>query len=54
MHPRRKWCWVWHFGDLHIPERASDLLAKFKAVLVSEKIQQVICTGNLYIYYLLN
>eukprot|EP00887_Chlorella_sp_A99_P003322 scaffold26.g3322.t1 len=34
-------------GDLHIPHRASDLPAKFRALLVPGKIHHVICTGNL-------
>ncbi|XP_052484096.1 vacuolar protein sorting-associated protein 29-like isoform X2 [Gossypium raimondii] len=36
-------------GDLHIPHRAADLPPKFKSMLVPEKIQHVICTGNLCI-----
>lgn len=36
-------------GDLHIPQRAPDLPAKFKSMLVPGKIQQIICTGNLCI-----
>ncbi|KAL7417681.1 Metallo-dependent phosphatase-like protein [Mrakia frigida] len=33
-------------GDLHIPDKAADLPAKFKRLLVPGKIQQIICTGN--------
>ncbi|TYH83089.1 hypothetical protein ES332_D02G108400v1 [Gossypium tomentosum] len=36
-------------GDLHIPHRAADLPPKFKSMLVPEKIQHFICTGNLCI-----
>ncbi|KAG1366457.1 putative Vacuolar protein sorting-associated protein 29 [Cocos nucifera] len=36
-------------GDLHIPQRAPDLPSKFKSMLVPEKIQHFICTGNLCI-----
>ena len=34
-------------GDLHIPQRADDLPAKFKTMLVPGKIQHILCTGNL-------
>lgn len=34
-------------GDLHIPQRVTDLPSKFKALLVPGKIQQILCTGNL-------
>merc|ERR1711879_1105804 len=34
-------------GDLHIPHRAHSLPAKFKKLLVPNKIQHIICTGNL-------
>jgi len=33
-------------GDLHLPNRASDLPNKFRKLLVPGKIQQIICTGN--------
>lgn len=33
-------------GDLHLPNRASDLPTKFRKLLVPGKIQQIICTGN--------
>ncbi|ODQ61311.1 hypothetical protein WICANDRAFT_29479 [Wickerhamomyces anomalus NRRL Y-366-8] len=33
-------------GDLHIPNRAIDLPAKFKKLLVPGKISQVLCLGN--------
>lgn len=33
-------------GDLHIPERASKIAAPFKRMLVPNKMQHVICTGN--------
>ncbi|KAG5365567.1 Vacuolar protein sorting-associated protein 29 [Yarrowia sp. C11] len=34
-------------GDLHIPDRAIDVPAKFKKLLVAGKISQVLCLGNL-------
>lgn len=34
-------------GDLHIPHRVSAIPDKFKKLLVPDKIQSVICTGNL-------
>ena len=34
-------------GDLHIPQRATDLPAKFRALLVPGKIQHILCPGNL-------
>eukprot|EP00301_Raphidiophrys_heterophryoidea_P010874 c16198_g1_i1.p1 GENE.c16198_g1_i1~~c16198_g1_i1.p1 ORF type:complete len:191 (-),score=48.65 c16198_g1_i1:171-743(-) len=34
-------------GDTHIPHRAAELPPKFKALLVPDKIQHVLCTGNL-------
>lgn len=34
-------------GDLHIPYRASAIPEKFKRMLVPNKMQHVICTGNL-------
>ena len=33
--------------DLHIPHRATDLPAKFKALLVPGKIHHILCPGNL-------
>jgi vacuolar protein sorting-associated protein 29 len=33
-------------GDLHIPERASKISAQFKRMLVPNRMQHVICTGN--------
>ncbi|KAI9591780.1 Metallo-dependent phosphatase-like protein [Syncephalis fuscata] len=33
-------------GDLHIPQRGSDLPQKFSKLLVPGKIQQILCTGN--------
>lgn len=33
-------------GDLHLPNRASDLPNKFRKLLVPGKIQQIVCTGN--------
>jgi vacuolar protein sorting-associated protein 29 len=33
-------------GDLHIPERASKISPAFKRMLVPNKMQHVICTGN--------
>ncbi len=36
-------------GDLHIPYRATDLPAKFKALLVPGKIHHILCPGNLCI-----
>ena len=34
-------------GDLHIPHRASKIPAPFKRMLVPNKMQHVVCTGNL-------
>jgi len=34
-------------GDLHIPSRASKIQAAFKRMLVPNKMQHVICTGNI-------
>ena len=34
-------------GDLHIPHRVAGIPDKFKKLLVPEKIEAVICTGNL-------
>ena len=34
-------------GDLHIPHRVQSIPDKFKKLLVPDKIQSVICTGNL-------
>ena len=34
-------------GDLHIPERASKIAAPIQRMLVPNKMQHVICTGNL-------
>lgn len=34
-------------GDLHIPHRAYSLPVKFRKLLVPNKIQHVLCTGNL-------
>ena len=34
-------------GDLHIPHRVGSIPDKFKKLLVPDKIQSVICTGNL-------
>ena len=34
-------------GDLHIPHRAAVIPEKFKRMLVPNKMQHVICTGNL-------
>ncbi|KAI9343539.1 vacuolar sorting protein vps29 [Obelidium mucronatum] len=34
-------------GDLHIPQRAVDLPAKFKKLLVPGKMHKVLATGNL-------
>ncbi|KAI1713013.1 calcineurin-like phosphoesterase superfamily domain-containing protein [Ditylenchus destructor] len=34
-------------GDFHIPHRASQLPPKFSKLLVPNKIQHVLCTGNL-------
>jgi vacuolar protein sorting-associated protein 29 len=33
-------------GDLHIPTRATKIPAPFKRMLVPNKMQHVICTGN--------
>lgn len=33
-------------GDLHIPERANKISAPFKRMLVPNKMQHLICTGN--------
>jgi len=34
-------------GDLHIPHRCHNLPAKFRKLLVPNKIQHILCTGNL-------
>lgn len=34
-------------GDLHIPDRAIDIPAKFKKLLTPGKIGQILCLGNL-------
>ena len=34
-------------SDLHIPHRATDLPAKFKALLVPGKVHLILCPGNL-------
>eukprot|EP00028_Trichosphaerium_sp_Am-I-7-wt_P012281 CAMPEP_0168528488 /NCGR_PEP_ID=MMETSP0405-20121227/13285_1 /TAXON_ID=498012 /ORGANISM="Trichosphaerium sp, Strain Am-I-7 wt" /LENGTH=191 /DNA_ID=CAMNT_0008551915 /DNA_START=122 /DNA_END=697 /DNA_ORIENTATION=+ len=34
-------------GDIHIPHRASSIPAEFKKLLVPNKIQHILCTGNL-------
>ncbi|KAI6192292.1 Vacuolar protein sorting-associated protein 29 [Aphelenchoides bicaudatus] len=34
-------------GDLHIPYRVCDLPAKFRKLLVPNKMQHILCTGNL-------
>mmetsp|Transcript_40450 Transcript_40450/g.41020 ORF Transcript_40450/g.41020 Transcript_40450/m.41020 type:complete len:212 (+) Transcript_40450:80-715(+) len=34
-------------GDLHIPERANAIPENFKRMLVPNKMQHVICTGNI-------
>lgn len=34
-------------GDIHIPDRACKIPAQFKRMLVPNKMQHVICTGNL-------
>lgn len=34
-------------GDLHIPQRASLIPEKFKRMLVPNKMQHVLCTGNI-------
>lgn len=34
-------------GDFHIPSRASKIPAPFKRMLVPNKMQHVICTGNI-------
>ncbi|PVU84944.1 hypothetical protein BB559_007297 [Furculomyces boomerangus] len=33
-------------GDLHIPQRASNLPSQFRKLLIPGKIQRIICTGN--------
>ena len=33
-------------GDFHIPMRAVAIPPEFKEMLVPDKVQQVICTGN--------
>ncbi len=33
-------------GDVHIPDRASDIPDRFKKLLLPGKIQHVLCTGN--------
>ncbi|KAL0228605.1 hypothetical protein RCL1_004748 [Eukaryota sp. TZLM3-RCL] len=34
-------------GDFHIPYRAADIPSRFKTLLVPDKIQHILCTGNL-------
>mmetsp|Transcript_22309 Transcript_22309/g.65786 ORF Transcript_22309/g.65786 Transcript_22309/m.65786 type:complete len:185 (-) Transcript_22309:208-762(-) len=34
-------------GDMHIPFRSGEMPLKFKTLLVPNKIQHIICTGNL-------
>ena len=34
-------------GDAHVPERSSKIAAPFKRMLVPNKMQHVICTGNI-------
>lgn len=34
-------------GDLHVPQRAVDLPQCFRELLNTDKIKQVLCTGNL-------
>lgn len=34
-------------GDLHIPHRVDDIPEQFKSLLVPNKMQHVLCTGNL-------
>jgi len=34
-------------GDLHIPHRCYSIPAKFRKLLVPNKIQHILCTGNL-------
>jgi len=34
-------------GDLNIPHRATDVPEKFKKMLVPNKMQHILCTGNL-------
>uniref|UniRef100_A0A914ZCQ2 Vacuolar protein sorting-associated protein 29 n=1 Tax=Panagrolaimus superbus TaxID=310955 RepID=A0A914ZCQ2_9BILA len=34
-------------GDFHIPQRAHNMPAKFKKLLVPNKMQHILCTGNL-------
>jgi vacuolar protein sorting-associated protein 29 len=33
-------------GDMHVPERASKIPAPFKRMLVPNRMQHVVCTGN--------
>jgi vacuolar protein sorting-associated protein 29 len=34
-------------GDVHIPLRAHNIPVKFRKLLVPNKIQHILCTGNL-------
>lgn len=34
-------------GDMHLPHRSADIAEKFKKMLVPNKMQHVLCTGNL-------
>lgn len=34
-------------GDMHIPHREAAIPEKFKKMLVPNKMQHVLCTGNL-------
>jgi vacuolar protein sorting-associated protein 29 len=36
-------------GDIHIPHRAAIIPEKFKRMLVPNKMQHVLCTGNLVV-----
>ena len=33
-------------GDLHVPTRTADVPEQFKKLLLPDKIQHVLCTGN--------
>lgn len=34
-------------GDFHIPHRAASIPEKFQRMLVPNKMQHILCTGNL-------
>ena len=46
-------CWIDLLnlsGDFHIPFRAYELPAKFRKLLVPNKMQHILCTGEFLLY----